>query len=443
MMAQLKVINPATQKVIIEIPISSKKEMLKKVDLAQKTQEKWADFTYQKRATYLKKFNQLAKKNKKSIAEIISKEMGKPISEALVEVNRAIDNTNWFINNVEKEIKPKKLQEQVALLKEPVGVVTAITPWNLPFIIPLWIIPPALLTGNTVVFKPSEISPLTGELIFDLFKKAGLPKGCLNLLIGGDKLGKFLVGSEIDMVAFVGSQNAGKDIMKNSADKLHKLALELGGKDPLIVLKDTDVKKAAHDAVQGSLLNCGQLCASVERIYVEKQIYNAFVEEVMKEVKSYESIGPLTDPTQLKIVQSHIRDAKKKGGKILSGGKKRNGKGYFYPPTLIVNVNHSMKLMTEETFGPIIAIMKVKDEQEAVKFSNCLNYGLCTSIYSKNKKKAKKIASKIQAGTVCINCTPSSHAAYPWGGVKQSGFGRMLSKQGINEFLEPKVVHMA
>ncbi|MBU2477170.1 aldehyde dehydrogenase family protein [Candidatus Micrarchaeota archaeon] len=440
-MKSLKLVNPATGKQIKKLKIFTEKKICAKVRLAGKVQESWAGLPYRKRAYFLKKFNSLVKKEKKDITELISLEMGKPLNEAMAEVERATENTEWFIKNTGKELAPKKLGKNVMLLKEPAGVVGAITPWNLPFMIPLWIIPPALLTGNTIVFKPSELTPLTGIKISKLFDKAGLPKGCLNLLIGAENEGKRLVESDINIVAFVGSRKAGKNIMKNSAEKLHRLVLEMGGKDPLIVCSDADLKKAAKDAVKGALSNCGQLCASVERIYVEKKVYNSFVREVLSEAKKWNALGPLSNKNQLKIVEFHLKDAEKKGARILFGGKKIKGKGYYFEPTVIANVNHSMKIMNQETFGPVIAVMKVNGIKQAIKFSNSLSYGLCASVYSKNKSKTRKMASQLQAGTICINCTPKSRAEFPWGGRKQSGLGRMLSTQGINEYLETKVIN--
>ncbi|MBU2101049.1 aldehyde dehydrogenase family protein, partial [Candidatus Micrarchaeota archaeon] len=343
-MKSLKLVNPATGKQIKKLKIFTEKKICAKVRLAGKVQESWAGLPYRKRAYFLKKFNSLVKKEKKDITELISLEMGKPLNEAMAEVERATENTEWFIKNTGKELAPKKLGKNVMLLKEPAGVVGAITPWNLPFMIPLWIIPPALLTGNTIVFKPSELTPLTGIKISKLFDKAGLPKGCLNLLIGAENEGKRLVESDINIVAFVGSRKAGKNIMKNSAEKLHRLVLEMGGKDPLIVCSDADLKKAAKDAVKGALSNCGQLCASVERIYVEKKVYNSFVREVLSEAKKWNALGPLSNKNQLKIVEFHLKDAEKKGARILFGGKKIKGKGYYFEPTVIANVNHSMKI---------------------------------------------------------------------------------------------------
>ncbi|MCX6798556.1 MAG: aldehyde dehydrogenase family protein [Candidatus Diapherotrites archaeon] len=442
-MKKLRVINPATEEVLKELPVADKKEVHSKVSLARSAQKDWRLLPYNKRARYLRRFNSLVKENRISIARMIHLEMGKPMHEALSEVERAIENTIWFIKNVDKELKPKRMPGNALLVKEPIGIVAAITPWNLPFMIPLWIIPPALLAGNTVVFKPSELSPLVGMKIVELFSRAGLPNGCLNLLLGAGAVGKELVKSDVGMVAFVGSQKAGKAVMKNASYKLHKLALELGGKDPLIVCNDADLKKAAKDTVKGALLNCGQLCASVERIYIEKNAYAPFLASVLREVKSYGELGPLSNRTLLKTVRSHLNDALRKGAKILLGGKKILGKGYYFEPTVIVGVDHSMKIMNEETSGPIVAIMKVDDVNQAIRLSNSLHFGLCASIYSKNKRKAKKIAGQLQAGTVCINCTPKSRAALPWGGVKQSGFGRMLSQQGINEFLETKAIQFS
>jgi len=439
-MKELKAVNPATGKIIAFHRISTGKEIDGKVKSAKIAQEKWGKMPYEKRAACAKSFLANLTEGKERVARMISLEMGKPVDEALREVERAVENTQWFIDNVKQELEPENLSEDMLLVKEPVGTVAIISPFNFPLMIPLWSIIPALLAGNAVVFKPSEFTTGTGIEIYRLFRRAGLPSGCLDVVVGRPSCGKRLVKSDVGMICFVGAKKGGIDIMKNSAQKLHRIALELDGKNPLIVCKDADLKKAAKDCVAWVLQASGQTCASIGRVYVEKSAYQKFVDCVVGTVLAAHTIGPLTRRAQLTRIESLLADAKKKGAKILVGGKRGSGRGNFFEPTVVVDANHSMRIMNEETFGPVITIMKVKDADEAIRLSNSIECGLCAAVYSGDKSLAAKIAGKLRAGSVFINSMPKSHAAMPWGGIKQSGIGRLLGKLGVNEFLETKII---
>jgi len=439
-------INPATEEVLGEIPVSTEEEVNDAVKKAKKAFLSWKKIPYEEKYSLFKNILNDLETKKDFFAELITKEMGKPIQEAESEVEYTLDRIKSFIEKVKDFTKPEKINENTSLYFEPIGVVGAITPWNFPFSLPIWPIVPSLLIGNTVVFKPSELTTLVNKEEIEIFMKH-LPEGVLNLVIGADETGKALVKADINMVSFVGSTAAGKDIMKSCSEKLKKVVLELGGKDPAVVLEDANLDHTAEAIVHGSLRNCGQVCCSIERVYAMKDIADKLTEKIVEKAKikvgnglENPDMGPLVSRQQFENFISHIEDAKQKGAKILLGGKKIEGKGYFYEPTVLTNVNNEMKIMTEETFGPAIPIQAVESEEEAIKSANALPYGLTASVWTKNIEKGERISRELEAGSVGINQTAASIDEAPWGGVKQSGLGRTLSKYGIREFTEMKVV---
>ena len=370
--------------------------------------------------------------------------MGKPVSEAINSPLGVIDTINFHCSNDPKWLKPitlfKSKEETNIQAFDPLGVVAVITPWNFPFYIPFEGIVPALIAGNTVVAKNSEQTSLVGREVESIFKeleKKGLPKNVVNFVYGSKATGKFIVEQDINMIYFVGSRRAGVQIMKDSADKLHRLVLELGGKDPAIVLKDADLEKTAKGIAYGALRNCGQVCCAIERVYVEAPVYNEFIELLAREARNFK-VGPMVAEFQRKIVREHIRDAVKKGAKIVVGGKQPRKPGYWFEATVLSNVNHKMKVMTEETFGPIIPIMKVNSVEQAVKLSNDSIYGLTAGVWTENRKKGAKIARTLVAGTTAVNRRGGSKDGCPWGGAKQSGIGRNCARESIREFTETK-----
>jgi acyl-CoA reductase-like NAD-dependent aldehyde dehydrogenase len=450
-MSKVSVINPATEEIIAKLNISTKEDVDKAVEKARIKFEEWKHVPYEEKAEMLKKISAEIQDNKKNLTELLTKEMGKTLKESESEVESTVKRINFFADNVKDFIEPEEIdiegQENI-LYFEPIGTVGIITPWNFPFSLPVWSFAPNILIGNTMVFKPSELTSLIGIELVKIFNKH-LPKDVLNIVIGEDETGKALVASDVDMIAFVGSQNAGKNIMKNSAEKLHKLVLELGGKDPAIVCEDADLDVAVEGIADGSFRNCGQVCCSIEKVYVVKDIFDEFVKKAVERTKEIKvgngldsgvDIGPLISKGQLENFESHIKDAVNKGAKILCGGNRIKSKGYFFEPTVLADVNNTMKIMAEETFGPAMPIQAVEDVDEAVKLSNDTVFGLGASVWSKDIEKAKKITRKLEAGSVGINKTVGSNSEIPWGGVKQSGLGRMLSKYGVREFTNIKNV---
>lgn len=445
-------INPATGKIFAKIKCSTEKDINKAVDKARKAQKKWAALTLAQRSKMLEACAQDFVKQKEKIGRIITDEMGKLYKSAVGETHAVAYGIRETIEQAKTALAVENLQEEnlvTELHRTPIGVCAVITPWNFPVSMPETLLSPALIAGNTVVFKPSEMVPLTGKAIYDIFNKH-LPPGVINLVQGADEVGSYLIHSNIDMIAFVGSQAVGKIIMKAAGDKLKRIVLELGGKDPMIVLNDADLEKAANFAVNGSLRNTGQVCVSVERIYVQEKAADKFTTLVANGVKNFKygsgydenvQMGPLVSKRQRDNVISQVKDAVKKGASLITGGGiPKNNKGYFMEPTLITNLNHKHRIMNEETFGPVVAIQKVKTEDEAVKLANDSPFGLGATVWTKNKKKGLDIARKIESGMIGVNQGIGAVSGTPWVGIKQSGYGYIGSIDGIRQFTVPRKI---
>jgi succinate-semialdehyde dehydrogenase/glutarate-semialdehyde dehydrogenase len=336
---------------------------------------------------------------------------------------------------------------------QPLGVVGIISPWNFPFSIPMGGIVMALIAGNAVVFKPSEYTPLVGDAIKRFVASAGFPEGVLEVVQGDGSTGATLVDSPVDKIFFTGSVRTGKKIAESAARRLLPAVLELGGKDPMIVLEDAPFERTVKGAVWGAFMNCGQVCASVERLYVTEPIAERFIAAVVDEVRKLRlgvpsgcstDVGPLTNENQLNVVSDHVGDAVAKGARVMTGGQRRDDLGgYFFEPTVLVDVNSSMRVMTEETFGPVLPIKIVKDEDEAIVEANSTRYGLLASVWTSDNERGRRVARRIEAGTVVINDALYTHGAAetPWFGVKESGLGVTHGAQGLFEFVRMKHVN--
>ncbi|HWA06926.1 MAG TPA: aldehyde dehydrogenase family protein [Ignavibacteria bacterium] len=444
-------INPATGKVFAKIKCSTEKDIDRAVDKARKTQKKWAALTLAQRSKMLEACAKDFVKQKEKIGRIITDEMGKLYKSAVGETHAVAYGIRETIEQAKTALAVENLKEEnlvTELHRTPVGVCAVITPWNFPVSMPETLLSPALIAGNTVVFKPSEMVPLTGKAMYDIFNKH-LPPGVINLVQGADEVGSYLIHSNIDMIAFVGSQAVGKIIMKAAGDKLKRIVLELGGKDPMIVLNDADLEKAANFAVNGSLRNTGQVCVSVERIYVQEKAADKFTTLVANGVKNFKygsgydesvQMGPLVSKRQRDNVLSQVKDAVKKGARLITGGGIPKSNGYFMEPTLLTNLNHKHRIMNEETFGPVVAIQKVKTEDEAVKLANDSPFGLGATVWTKNKKKGLDIARKIESGMIGVNQGIGAVSGTPWVGIKQSGYGYIGSIDGIRQFTVPRKI---
>lgn len=449
----ITVINPATEEELIKIPISSYEEIKDKVLLAKDSFPFWSNLSLEKRIQYISRIYEIIINDREKIAQVITKNNGKPLSESyLTEIASTLQVMEYFIKNtkgflIEKDIKLGTLYptKKSYITYEPFGVVAIISPWNYPLYLPLSAITKTLITGNTFVFKPSSSTSLIGKQIEEILTKAELPNGVSNLIYGGGEVARELIKLDIDKVIFTGSVETGKEIAENCAKRLIPVSLELGGKDPAVVFKSSNIEYACGGILWGALSNTGQACASIERVYVESDIHNEFVEKLtllIKELKvgngldDETDIGPLINNEQLTKVEEHINDATSKGAKIAFGGKRINKKGFFFEPTILTNVNHKTKIMTEETFGPVIPIMRFETTEEAIRLANDSRYGLASSLWISEIENAKTIARSLNCGTVWINDSLflQAHPACPWNGYKESGYG----STSIYDFVKTK-----
>lgn len=428
-MAKIYSINPRTEQIIGVIPESTILEVDKIIINAKSAFESWGNLSLHERIGFLEKISEKLEQNKTELIDIICKEVGKPEASAQWEVNDAIKSIYYYIDQIPSlhkvniTIDEDSFKDTKAFIDyTPYGVIGLITPWNYPCCLSFWTIAPALLSGNTIVYKPSEYSPFVGRMIYDIIDEV-LPHNVFNIVIGSKNIGKYLVESDIDKLFFTGSVNAGHDIVKNIGIKAY--SLELGGKDAFIVCEDADIEMTAGAAAWGAFTNAGQVRTSLERCYVHEDILEKFLDSLMKKVTNStigKPIQPLISNTQLEKVQSHLEDAINKGCKVLIGGKRAKMQGYFLEPTILVDVDHSMKIMKEETFGPILPIMTFTNEDEAVDLANDSKYGLSATIWTKDIEKGKKLGKKIKVGMAFINeINFSFDGGDYWGGIKESG----------------------
>ncbi len=451
----IKAINPSTEEVYGALEEFSFEEIEAAVKKA-KMERMWADMPIEERKKIIMRFGEILEKRKEEIARVMAGEIGKPLKAGRHEIDIAKKRLEAFCSLVpdyiKDEINFEDENEKNVSRFEPLGVVSVISPWNAPIFVSLASIIPALLSGNNVIYKPSEYAGFSGleiARIFDELKKEGMPENAFQIAIGGKEVGRKLTESDIDMIALTGSVRAGQEIMRSSADKLHRIVLELGGKDAAIVLEDADIERAAKEIVRAGTMYSGQVCFGVERCYVHEKIYDEFIKKCIEEMKKIKvgepfdentDIGPLSVKFQFDKVLMHINDASQKGAKLIYGGNRIGNKGYFLMPGIMTNVNHDMLIMKEETFGPIITIMKFENTDEAIKLANDSSYGLTASIWTSDLKKGEEVAKKIEAGTVEINRHGMSKIGMPWGGYKMSGIGRIYSKEGVRSFCNVKHV---
>jgi len=452
----MEVYNPATDRHLIGIEEDTLETILSKFEKAKKAQKDWAKTPLKKRIAAIEKFKALVIEEKDNLARVLTNEVGKPITQSQNELNGLITRIEYFLKETPKVLKEEKISGKEdpiteTISKEPLGVIGNISAWNYPYFVGSNVFIPALLTGNAVLYKPSEFASCTGTLISQLMHDAGVPADVFALVIGTGTVGEDLLKLPLDGVFFTGSYATGKKINSLVASNLTKVQLELGGKDPSYVCEDIEVKNAAASLADGAFYNNGQSCCSVERIYVHESIYEPFVEVFLSEVKNFvvgdplspkTYLGPLTRAAQIEVLEAQIQDAIRKGAKLEIGGKKIIRAGNYFEPTVLTNVSHDMLLMKEESFGPVIGIQKVKNDDEAISLMNDTAYGLTASVYTKDEKRAENILKQIHAGTVYWNCCDRVSPRLPWAGRGHSGIGCTLSHYGIETFLRLKAWHL-
>ena len=452
----MKVINPATEELIREIPEDDAKSVQEKFELLKKGHPDWAKLPVQKRVDCIQRFYDLLLAEKDDLAKTLTAEVGKPLKESYNELNGARARMKYFIDNSVKWLSEEWIVTEGTtkekIVYEPFGVIANISAWNYPYLVGVNVFIPALIGGNAVLYKPSEYSTLTGLAIQNLLYRAGVPENVFQSVIGKGNVGEILLNLPLDGYFFTGSYRTGKYIAEKVAPKLVPIGLELGGKDPLYVMDDiTDVDKVAGAALEGVVYNNGQSCCAVERIYVHEKIYDQFVKSYTEQAKKLvignpmnekTDIGPLSRKEQQQFLLEQVKDAKEKGATVLYGGNAINSKGYFIEPTVLVNVSHDMKVMKEESFGPVTGIQKVRDDSEALQLMQDTEYGLTAAIYSKSYERAEALMKQMNTGTVYWNCCDRVSGALPWSGRKHSGLGSTLSYQGIRAFVQPKAYHI-
>lgn len=452
----MDVINPANEELMAVLSEDTTESLAEKFERLKAAQVIWSQKPLEERITIVEKFNSLLETNKENLSKILTDEVGKPLSQSRNEINGAMARINWLVQNAEKylaeEVMTSTQHLEEKIVYEPLGVVANISVWNYPYLVGVNVFIPALLAGNAVLYKPSEFASLTGLQIETLWQKAGLDPHLFMAAIGGKEVGEQILDMNFDGYFFTGSYKTGQYIYHKVAAKMVPCQCELGGKDPLYITDEVaDIAAVAASTADGAFYNNGQSCCSVERIYVHEKNFDAYVNSFVKELQSWKTgqptedgvyFGPLTRGNQIAVLETQIEDAVSKGATILTGGKRGKGKGYYFEPTVLVDVTADMLVMQQESFGPVIGIMKVKDDADAVKQMKDTEYGLTAAVYSTTQQRAEAILKQINSGTGYWNCCDRVSAALPWSGRKHSGFGATLSHAGIRAFTQPKAFHL-
>ena len=454
-MKALNVYNPATGELISALHADDAASVCAKAAQARKAQIAWAKVTLVERKACITRFRSGVVAEQDALAVIMTRETGKPISMSRNELNGLLGRIDFFLAEVEANTATQIVFNEGGMTEQiehtPLGVVANISAWNYPWFVGGNVFIPALLTGNAVLYKPSEYAAMTGMAIARLLHEAGVPKDVFATLVGGGEVGSALLAQKIDGLFFTGSHATGVKIAQAIGPRLIKLQLELGGKDPTYVCEDANIQNAAASLADGAMYNTGQSCCSVERIYVHEKIHDAFVAAFVDVVKSFQVGNPMDDATyigaitrapQLDVLDAQVRDAKAKGGTLLLGGERLPGPGNWFAPTVFARVNHTMELMVEESFGPIIGIQKVSGDAEAVQLMNDSRYGLTAGVFTPDERRAKALLAQVNAGSAYWNCCDRVSARLPWSGQGDSGVGLTLSTYGIQTFTRPKAWHL-
>ena len=451
--------DPSTGELLVKLPDMGISETKDAINAAHKAQKSWAAKTGKERSTILRNWFNLMMKNKDDLAKILTAEMGKPLAEALGEITYGASFVEWFAEEAKRvygdTIPGHQEDKRIVVIKQPIGVVGAITPWNFPNAMITRKVAPALAVGCSVVLRPPTLTPLSALALAYLAQEAGIPAGVFNIVMGTDSsgMGKELCSNElVRKITFTGSTEVGRILMRQCSDQIKKVSLELGGNAPFIVFDDADIDEAVAGAMISKYRNAGQTCVCANRIYVQENIYEEFSKKLAEATRAMKvgngfddgvTTGPLIDQQALEKVEEHIEDAVSKGASILSGGTRSNLGGTFYNPTVLTDVTSSMKVAKEETFGPIAPLFKFDSVENVIEAANDTEFGLAAYFYAKDLSKVWKVAEALEYGIVGINTGLISTEVAPFGGIKQSGLGREGSKYGIDDFLEIKYLCMS
>jgi acyl-CoA reductase-like NAD-dependent aldehyde dehydrogenase len=450
----MKIINPATEQEIADIPGDTALTVAKKFARARAAQPAWARTPLDDRLAAIRRFRDLLLAKKETLALVLTREMGKPVKQAQNEIAAMPGRLDFFLQATAALLKDEVVFEEGGMREsighEPLGIVANISAWNYPYFVGSNVFVPALLTGNAVLYKPSELSTMTGLAIADLLHEAGVPADVFIPVVGGGTVGAALLGQPIDAVFFTGSHATGQKIAEAVAGRFIRTQFELGGKDPTYVCDDADIRAAAEGLADGAFYNTGQSCCSVERVYVHHAVAASFIETFVETVRGFvigdpedpaTYIGPLARPQQLALLEAQVKDAVAQGARVLCGGRRATRPGTFQP-TVLADVTNDMQVMRDESFGPIIGIGVVADDEDAIRLMNDTDYGLTAGVYSKDRARAQGILARVNAGSVYWNCCDRVSPRLPWTGRKHSGMGSTLSSAGIRAFVQPKAWHL-
>ncbi|UJA19503.1 aldehyde dehydrogenase family protein [Thermoleophilia bacterium SCSIO 60948] len=449
---------PVDGETIRELPVADAAEVAATAARLRAAQGEWAELGFAGRREWLERLRDWMLAESERIADIMQAESGKVRADATLEVPYCADAINFYSANAAEFLAdetpsahfPALKVKRLRITRDPVGLVGVISPWNFPLILSLGDAIPALAAGNAVLIKPSELTPLCLMAVIEGWKQIGAPD-VLDYVNGFGETGGALV-DEADYVQFTGSDKTGRLVLKRAAETLTPVSLELGGKDPALVLRDANVERAANGVAFGGLMNSGQICMSIERVYVERPIYDEFLGKLTEKVEALRQgadgrtytadVGAMTSPAQTDIVERHVTDAREKGARILTGGRRGDGPGDWYEPTVIADVDHSMDVMRDETFGPVISVMAVEDAEQAVELANDSRYGLSGSIFSGDVKAAERMARRLEMGSCNVNDTLINYNALelPMGGWKTSGIGTRHGRDGIRKFTRTRSI---
>jgi len=455
--ATLSIVNPATGSAVLRLAADGPREVAQRYAAARAAQPRWAATPIRKRIAAIEKFRAQVVARGDALAQTLTQEVGKPIRQSRNELKGLLGRLDFFIAESARVLREQKVFTDASqrmderVTHEPLGVVANISAWNYPYFVGSNVFVPALVAGNAVLYKPSEYATLTGRHIADLLHASGVPEDVFVPVIGAGATGAALLRQPVDGVFFTGSYATGAKIAAAAGRRMIKVQLELGGKDPVYVCEDVDVNAAAAAVADGAFYNTGQSCCSVERIYVHEAIHDAFVDAFVAEVKRYRVgdpldettyIGPLTRRAQLDVLRRQVADARRKGATLSTGGSAIKRKGNWFAPTVLTDVDHSMLVMRDESFGPIIGIQAVADDAAAIELMNDTEYGLTAGVYTNDAARARRILSRVDAGSVYWNCCDRVSPRLPWSGVRHSGIGLTLSTMGIQTFTRPKAWHL-
>jgi len=451
----LRVTNPAHGGTIAELASDTPQTVAAKYRAVRAAQPSWAQRPLEQRLACIRRFRDGIVGHLEKLAAILTSEVGKPIRQSRNELNGLLGRIDFFLDAAAGTLAPRTVFDADGMRErishEPLGVIANISAWNYPYFVGANVFVPALLAGNGVLYKPSEYATLTGLQIGNLLHAAGVPQDVFVVIVGAGEAGAALLTQPVDGVFFTGSHATGVKIAQAVGPRMIRLQLELGGKDPTYVCDDVDVAAAAASLADGAMYNTGQSCCSVERIYVHEKVHDAFVGAFVAEVKGFrigdptdESsyIGPLTRAAQLDVLEAQVADARARGARLLTGGRRLDPPGHWFEPTVFSHVDHTMALMREESFGPIIGIQKVAGDDEALRLMNDTDYGLTAGVYTMDAARAERILARVDAGSVYWNCCDRVSPRLPWSGVKHSGIGLTLSTYGIETFTRPKAWHL-